>query len=110
MTNSERRLNLIEKLEAEIDKLKKELSSLLNEHAAELCPYKIGDIVKVGGYSHYGKQCRIDRIVPDRSFRDQLTWKVIGTVLRKDGSASKIQVDWSESQAEYQQQLEARAK
>lgn len=65
--------------------------------AQEVNPYKKGDIVKVLGYSHTGKDCRIVevRITIDGS-DNKIGFLVSAIVLRKDGSDSQSHVRWTE--------------
>ncbi len=93
------KLEEIKELDAKIESLHESRKLLLSEWAAEACPYAVGDIVEVRGYSHIGKKCRIDRVGWTHGYSEGYQWKVIGTLILKDGSLGKITVDWTECQA-----------
>lgn len=90
------KLNEIKELDARIQVLNEARKVLLKEWAIEACPYAVGDIVEVRGYSHIGKKCRIDRVGWTHGYSEDYQWKVVGTLILKDGSLGKVTVDWSE--------------
>jgi hypothetical protein len=59
------------------------------------CPLRVGQVVPVCGYSHNGKQMRVERVGYTRSTYDG-DWRVSGRVLKQDGSDSKLTADFSQ--------------
>lgn len=90
------KMDEIKDIDARIDSLQGMRKVLLNEWASENCPYAVGDIVDIRGYSHTGKKCRVDKIGCKKDFRDRYQWTVRGTVILKDGTAGKNIVDWDQ--------------
>jgi hypothetical protein len=65
------------------------------------CPLKVGQVVPVCGYSHNGKQMRIEQVWPGRSRSDD--WQVRGRVLKQDGTDGKHTADFDQHQWEAKQ-------
>jgi len=91
----------------ELQKQQAELSETITAGqdmiAALHCPYKVGQVTEIRGYSHTGKQCRVTEVrfspqpIGNSWYRDR--WIVFGVVLKKDGSDSLNTVDWREDVA-----------
>jgi len=65
-----------------------------NALALELCPYKVGEVVKVKGYSFRGRSCRITNIYLKTGWKGDVEWAVRGILLKKDGTDAKNAVGW----------------
>lgn len=73
-----------------------QLRSLKDQYAEQECPFSVGEIVKVQGYSHRGKSMKITKILaPLHSFEG--AWRVVGFVVKKDGTPGKVEATFSES-------------
>ena len=64
---------------------KSKLKELREQRALEQCPFEIGQIVDICGYSFKGKKMKITSIgAPKYEFNGD--WEVQGDVLKKDGT------------------------
>jgi hypothetical protein len=70
---------------------------LFKEWIETECPYKIGEVIIVPRktYAYEGKQMCITSIFVTRVWKG-FVWKVLGIVLKKDGSESKLSVNFEE--------------
>lgn len=83
-------------LSDQIDALKKQREDLAQEYAMKYCPFKIGDTVKIVGYSHYGKMGIVRRIRAHwNDYKKVIEWGVMGEVLKADGTAGKNYFEFS---------------
>jgi len=98
-------MNHIEEI-VKIELLEKNLQAKKDEiyqDYAKKCPYKIGEIVKIKGYSsHYNKMGKITGITAKKHYSTSMhiCWVITGRVLKVDGSESCyiFEVDeWQES-------------
>ena len=55
-------LNDIRKIQTQIDNLKRKHELRSDDYVKEHCPYKVGDLITVAGFSHEGKQMMIEGI------------------------------------------------
>ena len=85
-------------LQDRIEDLKSELASILQQWASRECPYYVGQITDVRGYSFKGRKCRIDKVYSSTDWKSDNQWAVKGSVLRKDGSPGSQQVSWKADQ------------
>ena len=79
--------------------LKAELDLLAVKIAEQMCPYNVGDIIDIVGYSHNGKKGVVKHISNSSGYcccYSDETWYVRGVVLKKDGSESKNRFTVSE--------------
>lgn len=75
----------IEKQQTELAGKKEEL---LNEMAKISCPFEIGDIGIINGYTHKGKKGKIIQIHWKYG-----SWRALATVFKKDGSLGSVTVE-----------------
>ena len=87
----------IDKIDAEICRLKDIRHEKLMEAAAAACPFSVGDRTICHGYSHRGKVCIVDRVGYRRVGFGGYEWIVSATVLRKDGERSLNKCDFMQS-------------
>lgn len=71
-------------------KAQNEFDAARQAFADQHCPYKVGDVVSVRGFSFRGKMCSITSANLTSAFR----LVVYGRVLKKDGTPSSNGVDW----------------
>jgi hypothetical protein len=87
-------------LEKEISQLRKEAGVLRGVIADKICPYKVGEITTVKGYSHEKKNCKITDVTfkytPPNKWGADVDLIIHGVVLKKDGSESLNRVDWKD--------------
>ena len=72
----------------EIEQMKEQAQSALNEMVELMCPVKIGDVVVITGYTHKGKKMVITRRwaqIPSWMPKPRLFITVAGDVIKKDG-------------------------
>ena len=74
----------------EIDQKEFELEELKQKLANKLCPFKIGDIGVLDGYSHSGKKAVITKIVYKRGYIPKHAYEAFVDVFKKDGSKSQF--------------------
>lgn len=82
--------NQIEAQKQVVNAESKKLDELLKTAIDAICPYKVGDIVPVHGYSHSGKKCRVKSIYLSADYEISIR----GTVIKKDGSDSDFTASW----------------
>ena len=98
---SDKLMESIKRLDAEIEKLEADRDEQLQRWAVKECPYDVGQIVDVVGYSYSGKRCLIG-FIGSYCMRSGYQWFVRGNVLKSDGSAGVNTVCWnSRDEAEY---------
>jgi hypothetical protein len=90
------KIDEIKSLDARIDALKGMRKVLLDEWAKESCPYKVGDIVTVCGYSHKGKRCKVTDVGWSQDWCGKYKWTVRGVVVLKNGELGKLTADWNQ--------------
>ena len=63
----------------------------------EYCPYKVGDIIPVQGYSHRGKMMWVTKVTAsfDKWYKFN-KYHISGIVLKKDGTESIYTADFDE--------------
>ena len=89
--------NKLEELHAERVAISQKMNDAKHAYLDAICPFKIGDIVDCCGWTHEGKRMSIiDRHIRDRIY--DWEWKVVGVILRKDGTLSKHTGEFTESQ------------
>jgi hypothetical protein len=82
-------------------RVNKELLELGLAYAEQECPFAVWDIVEVKGYTYKGKKMQVIKIVePRHGLQYGNTWRVIGIVLKKDGTFSKALTEMSQYQYE----------
>jgi len=91
---------LYKEVEKKISILRDQRRKILDEYAGLACPFKIGEKVSICGYSHSKKTGVVEEIIGIDSYSDDLEWKVIGTVLKKNGEKSLLKFDFTESNYE----------
>ncbi len=71
------------------------ISDAVQIRAGLLCPYKVGDVVPVKGFSYRGQICIVDKIdgLLD-SWKGR--WRVLVRIFKKDGTPGKIVHEWGE--------------
>lgn len=88
----------LNQLNAEMADLRDKQEKLAQEYAECACPYEVGQEVTLLGWSHRGKQGRVrsihyrafGRFRSDRTRWVEHGWVVTCTVLKKDGTDSKL--------------------
>jgi len=88
-------LNDIRKIQSRIDNLKQKHELRSDDYVKEHCPYKVGDLITVAGYSHKGKQLMIDGIELKQGFgwNDQpLSYGFVytGGIVNKNGRVGEL--------------------
>lgn len=82
---------------------REKFDKIQREFAIQECPFSVGDVIDCLGYSHKGKKMVVTGIGSARhSFAGD--WRVIGDVLRKDGTPGKLYTDFSHTQYRSAQQ------
>lgn len=76
-----------------------ELRDIRMSYAHQECPLKIGEVVECLGWNHNGKKMRINYI-GNAKYSSGGYWMVSGVVLKKDGSDSKFNGDFDQSDYE----------
>jgi hypothetical protein len=104
MTESEL-LSKIDAINKQCESLSSQRAELLRQWVELVCPYKVGDVTKVLGYSHNGKMARIEAVHTKvkwqyKAKQEQYEWWVTARVLRKDGSDSSLTTDWEQRHRE----------
>lgn len=89
----------IESVEESVDIGKAKLRELKKEFAEQQCPLEVGQIVECCGYSHKGKKMKISNIFPPK-FWFEGDWRVVGIVIKKDGTEGAQTADFSQKQWE----------
>jgi hypothetical protein len=82
---SPERLVKLRRLELDVQEAQQRLVAYQEDLKAE-APVKIGDDVKVTGYSFRGKTMRVFHIALHKGYKDRYSWKARGFVLNKDGT------------------------
>jgi len=94
MADYNKLIDEIKALDAKIDILMRDRAEKKQSLADLICPYKVGDLAKIKGYTHRGKACVIISVSLS-VFCGEFEWKVYGKVLKKDGSESKTTCSWT---------------
>lgn len=98
MNSKEDFLKEIEDIDKQIMVLKEKKEIVFAEYAAAFCPFKVGDVVEIAGYSYTGKSGVIKQInIYQNGYEKGLCWNVSGNVLNKDGGVGRCVFDFSES-------------
>lgn len=82
-----------EKAKAALDSLAK----IRKAFAEQECPHKVGDTVDICGYSFKGKQMQVVAVCPNE-WDYYGKWKVIGRVIKKDGTLGEQNAEYTERQ------------
>jgi hypothetical protein len=94
-------LSQIDAINQQCEALSIQRAELLRQWVELVCPYKVGDVTEVLGYSHKGKMARIESVHAKpkwtyKSDKERYVWWVKGRVLKKDGSDSSLTTDWEQ--------------
>jgi ABC-type phosphate/phosphonate transport system ATPase subunit len=91
-------LKEIEDIDKQIMVLKEKKEIVFAEYAAAFCPFKVGEIVEIAGYSYTGKSGVIKQInIYQKNYEKGVHWNVSGNVLNKSGNVGRLTFDFSES-------------
>jgi hypothetical protein len=88
-------LNDLRKIDSHIENLKRKHELRREDYIKEHCPYKLGDAIKVEGYSFRGKKMVLGKIALVKGWSygdDPAPWKFVysGYILKKDGTPGKL--------------------
>ena len=87
----------MKEVKQQITDLKETLKQCRDNIVENHSPVKIGDIVKVTGYSYRGKDMRVEHVVITTDwFTNKLQWSAYGKICKKDGSTSHNQGEWTQ--------------
>lgn len=99
--NESELLSKIDLINQQTKALSDQRAELLKQWVDLVCPYKVGDVTKVLGYSHNGKMARIEEVHAKAKWtykakETPYEWWVVARVLRKDGSDSSLKANWEQ--------------
>jgi len=84
----------IAELSSQIRQLSEQRQTLIQQWAAQVSPWKIGDITDVRGYTFQGKQCKVTFIGGKLSYSGRPQVQIVGRILKQDGTDGKNMADW----------------
>jgi hypothetical protein len=82
--------------DAQIEMLREGRALMLEKYIEDNCPYKVGDLIKIAGYSYTGKQMRINTIRLVSGFRGY-EYLYGGQVVNKNGKVGENYTDFTQS-------------
>ena len=85
----------LDRLTNQIEQHEESRRKLLQQYADATCPYKVGDIIEVKGWTYAGRQMRVDKVRGIRAWGGKYDWRVVGTIIKKDGTPGKQTADWT---------------
>lgn len=100
MASAESLMSGIKVLDKNINSLAQQRKQLLQEWAAAVCPFMVGEKTICKGYAHEGKACVIERIKATTGYGGKYQWEVVVRILNKDGEPSKKDTSFTQSQYE----------
>lgn len=95
MDRAEELASAIAGLQREIKDRIAERGRWLNEWAALVSPWKVGDVCKGQGYSFNKQDCRIVSVTGRLAYDTTPQVRIFAKVLKKDGSDSERTTDWT---------------
>ena len=76
--------DMIERAKQDAAAKKREAEALEIDFAIQQCPLKVGQVIPCRGYTRYGKDMLVERILPGDYWEGD--WRVKGRVYKADGS------------------------
>jgi hypothetical protein len=95
-------LSQIDAINQQCEALSSQRAELLRQWVELVCPYKVGEVTEVLGYSHKGKMARIIEVNANVKWQygdkkpTKYEWWVKARVLKKDGNDSSLTTDWEQ--------------
>jgi hypothetical protein len=93
----------LKKIDRQICDLKRKRELRLDDYIKANCPYKVGDLITVTGYSFKGKKMMIEDITMKRGFsfgsvEDAYDYKFLyhGVIVNKNGSVGELYTSFSQ--------------
>lgn len=75
----------------QLEEIRKVRLDLIEQFVDEHCPVAVGEIIKIRGYAHTGKNMRVGkRNLVATWGKGEYIWKFGGYVLKKDGAVGKM--------------------
>lgn len=83
--------NKLLELSKQAELIRRKITDLENQIVKEHAPWKVGDIIKVNGYAHHGKDMEITHIIGNirRINKGEFHIEAHGSILKKDGTKTQ---------------------